>query len=68
MEAGKMSMRKGATIPQILMVNIKTGEKKEARGMAAAGRMTGLSVCKVQRYIDTGKADSNGWTFDIEDD
>ena len=63
-----MSMRKGATIPQILMVNIKTGERKEARGMTAAARMLGLSVFKLQRFIDTGKADPNGWTFDIEDD
>ena len=57
----------GAQTNRIIMVNVKTGKRIEVWGMPAAAKMVGYSVSKVQRLIETGKADKDGWTFDIEE-
>ena len=57
----------GAQTHKVIMVNVKTGKQIEAWGMPAAAKIAGYSVSKVQRLIETGQADRNGWTFDIED-
>ena len=62
-----MSRKPGAEVQKIIMVNIRTGQRLEAWGMPAAARIFHYSVCKVQKFIETGRADDNGWTFDIEE-
>ena len=68
MAEGKgMSREPGTEMQKIIMVNINTGRRMEAWGMHAAARMFHYSVGKVQKFIETGNADPNGWTFDIEE-
>ena len=55
----------GAGTHRIIMVNVKTGKRIEVWGMPAAAKIAGYSVSKVQRLIETGKADKDGWTFDV---
>lgn len=62
-----MSRAAGTETQKIIMVNIHTGQRIEAWGMPAAARIFHYSVGKVQKFIETGKADENGWTFDIEE-
>ena len=57
----------GAQTHKIIMVNVKTGKQVEVWGMPAAAKIVGYSVSKVQRLIETGQADKDGWTFDIEE-
>jgi hypothetical protein len=57
----------GAQTHRIIMLNIKTGQEKRVWGMPAAAKIAGYSVGKVQNLIKTGKADKDGWTFDIEE-
>jgi hypothetical protein len=58
---------KGSQVHKVIMLNIKTGKRIEVWGMPAAARLAGYSVSKVQRLIETGQADKNGWTFDVEE-
>ena len=62
-----MSRAVGAEIQKVIMVNVNTGKRLEAWGMPAAAKIFGYSVSKVQKLIETGDADVNGWTFDIEE-
>lgn len=57
----------GAQTHKVIMVNVKSGKRIEAWGMPAAAKIAGYSVSKVQRLIETGQADKDGWTFDIEE-
>ena len=57
----------GAETSRIIMLNIKTGEERRVWGMPAAAKIVGYSVSKVQYLINNGRADKNGWTFDIEE-
>lgn len=51
---------------KIIMVNIHTGQKIEAWGISAAARIFHTSTKQIRQYIETGRANRKGWTFDEE--
>lgn len=51
---------------RIIMVNIRTGQRLEADCLSEAAKIFHISTGQIRRYIETGKANREGWTFDDE--
>lgn len=51
----------------IIMANIITGEVVTGLSITQAARLAGISTRQVKVYIETGRQNRKGWTFDEEE-